>query len=120
VSGQNHGPLRGANQLERFVVRALRGRKIGPVPAHLRLSRFPIKLAGALLRVLGDVDQHRPRPSGLRHVHRFANGVRDFIRAGHKIIVLGDGLRNAGDVGFLKRVRAKQLAAHLPRDAHDR
>ena len=38
----------------------------------------------------------------------------------HQIIVLGDRQRDAGDVGFLKRIGAEELAADLAGDADDR
>ena len=38
---------------------------------------------------------------------------------GDQIIVLGDGQRDAGDVGFLKGIGADQLAAYLTGDAND-
>ena len=119
VPGQNQRPLRVPNQLQRLFILCLRGREIGPVSAHLRRGALPIEFACALLRVLGDVDQHRSRTPGFGHVHGFADGVRDFIRASDEIIVLGDGQRDAGDVGFLERVGTEQLAADLPGDAHD-
>ena len=39
---------------------------------------------------------------------------------GHQIVVLGDGQRDARDVGLLKRIGADELASHLTGDAHDR
>ena len=42
------------------------------------------------------------------------------LGARHQIIVLGDRQRDAGDVGFLKRIGADQLAAHLAGNADDR
>ena len=119
VPGENQRPLRAADQFQRLFVLLLRRREIGPVAAHLRRGAFPIEFAEALLRVLGDVDQHRPGAPGLGDVHRFANGGRDFVRASDEIVVLGDRQRDAGDIGFLKRVRAEQLAADLSGDADD-
>ncbi len=119
VAGQDHGPLCAVDQLERLIViRGLR-RKVRTISRQLRRRRFPLELAGALLRVLGDVDQHRPRPPRGRDVERFANGARDFVRARDQVIVLGDRQGDAGDVGFLEGVVADELAAYLPGDAHD-
>ena len=96
-----------------------RGRKVGTVTRQLRLGRFPVELARPLLRILGDIDQHRPGTTRLRHVESLADGARHFARVRHQIIVLGDRERHAGDVNFLKRVRPNQLAAHLSGDADD-
>ena len=51
---------------------------------------------------------------------RLAHRRRDVFRAGDEVVVLGDRQRHAGDVGFLERVGADQLAADLPGDADDR
>ena len=85
----------------------------------MRLRGIPVEFAGSLLRVLCDVDQNRPRAARSRHIERFADRSRHFIGVRHQIVVLRDGQRDAGDVGFLKGVGADQLAADLPRDAHD-
>ena len=120
VSGQNHRPLGIVNQFQRVIVFLRRRRQIGTISRQLRLGRIPVELASGLLRVLGDVDQHRARTAGARHVKSFADGLRHFAGVRHQIIVLGDGERDAGDVGFLKRVGPDQLAADLSGDADDR
>ena len=77
-------------------------------------------MAAALLRILGDIDQHRPGTAGLRHVESFADRARHFARMRDQIIVLGDRESHARDVDFLKRIRPDQFAAHLPGDADNR
>ena len=79
VAGQDHRPLGFANQFHRLFVCFLRGRKIGTIAAHLRRGRFPVEFAGGLLRVLGDVDQHRTGASGFRDVKSFANRGRQIL-----------------------------------------
>ncbi len=49
----------------------------------------------------------------------FTDAGSHVFRARHQIIVFGDGQRDAGDVGFLKRVRPDELAANLSGDADD-
>ena len=73
-----------------------------------------------LLRVLGDVEQHRPGPSGSRHREGLAHRRRHISTRVDQVVVLGDRQRDAGDVGFLERVRANQPAADLAGDADDR
>ena len=86
----------------------------------LRRGGVPIEIAGALLGVLRDVDEDRAGPARRGDLKRFAHGGRDILRARHQIVVLRDGERDAGDVGFLKAVAADKLAADLSGDADDR
>ena len=86
----------------------------------MRLGGVPIELARSLLRILGDVDEHGSRPAGPRDGERLAHARRHVGGARHEIVVLGDRQRDAGDVGFLKRVGSDQLAADLTGDADDR
>ena len=83
-------------------------------------GRFPVELARRLLRVFRDVDVHGTRPARRRNLERLAERRRDVVGARHQVVVLGNRQRDAGDVRFLKRVRADQLAAHLAGDADDR
>ena len=75
---------------------------------------FPIEFAGCVLRVLGDVHEHRAGTVGSGDLKCFAQARGDFLGARHQIIVLGDRQRDAGDVGFLKRVGADQLLPTWP------
>ena len=72
--------------------------------------------APCCLRVLRDVDQHRPRPPRARDVKRFAKDAGQFLDRCHEKIVLRDRDRDAGDVDFLERIGAKQEARHLSSD----
>ena len=120
VPGQDHRLLRRVDQVERVL--DLAG-DAGDAPGGSRGSFGgvgPHELARALLRVLGDVDQHRAGTARARDVEGFAHVVRDVIGAGHQVVVLGDRQRDAGDVGFLEGVGADQLAADLAGDADDR
>ena len=75
------------------------------------------KVGGCLLRVLGDVDEHRAGAAGLRDLERFADGGRNIFGARDEEVVLGHGQRDAGDVDFLKGVGAEHLARNLAGDA---
>ena len=87
----------------------------------MRFRRVPVDvLARALLRVLRDVDQHRSGTSRSRDGERLAHRRRDVVRARDEVVVLRNRQRDAGDVGFLKRVGSDQLAADLTGDADDR
>ncbi len=119
VPGENQRPLGGVDELERAL--ELFGPR-APVGTELRLLRHrgvPVELARRLLCVLGDVDVHRARPSRRGDLEGLAEGRRDLVGARHQIVVLGNRQRDARDVGFLERIRADQLAAHLTGDADD-
>ncbi len=120
VPRENHRALGVVNQFQRLLVFLRLGRQIRTVSRQLRLGGFPIEFASGLLRIFRDVDQHRPGTSRARNIKRFANGSRHFAGMGHQIIVLGDRKSDAGDVRFLKRVGADQLASHLSGNADDR
>ena len=92
---------------------------IALVPRRLDLGR-PVIGAERELHVLGDVDQHRPRPPALRDVERLVQHARQVRDVLDQIIVLGAAARDADRVAFLERVRADQRRRHLPRDADHR
>src|SRR4029077_2055035 len=118
VAGENQRALGIVEQLDsplkirRLVVDALAfGRQ-------LRCGSFPVEVARGLLRVLGDIDEHRAGPAGVRNHEGFANGACDVVRARYDHIVLGNRHGNAGDVDFLEGVGAEQFAADLSGDAN--
>ena len=120
MPGENQRALRGVQQfhgaIEFFlvVIHAL------PFGRQLGSGGFPVEFAGGLLRILGDVDQHRAGPSLSRNLKGFADGARDVLGARNHHVVLGDRHGDAGDVDFLKRVGTQHLAADLAGDADDR
>ena len=118
VPGQDHRLLRRVDQVERVLDLAGHRAMRRAIAAQLRRVG-PHELARALLRVLGDVDQHRAGAARARHVERLADRLGDFVGAGHQVVVLGDRQGDAGDVGFLKGIGADQLAADLAGDADD-
>ena len=119
VPGENYRPLGVLDQVQRLLVFfRLRG-QVGTISRQLRLGRFPVKLARRLLCIFRDIHEHRPGPPGTRHVKSFADGTGDFTRVRHKIVMLGDWKRDAGDIRFLERVGADQLAPDLSGNAHD-
>ena len=75
-----------------------------------RLGGVEVEDGRALLRVLGDVDQHRTGPPGLRDLKCMANRGRNVFGAIDEEVMLGHRQCNAGDVDFLKRVGAEHLA----------
>ena len=120
VPGQDNGPaglidhLDGAGHLRGV---ALQGRTI---TRQLRGILVPVELHRGLLGVLGDIHQHRPRPSRLGDKESFADAAPDVADARHQRVVLGDGQGHARDVDLLEGVAADQLGAHLAGDAHHR
>ena len=89
------------------------------VPGQFELRR-PGERALALEHVLGDVDEHWPGASAGGDVERLGDDAGDVVAVAHQEVVLGDRHRDAGDVGFLERVRADQGPADLAGDRHHR
>src|SRR6185437_10692967 len=85
-----------------------------------RLVARHVELARALLRVLRNVHENRTRTAALRNIERFTKRGRDLFSALYQIVMFRDREGDAGDVGFLKSVGAKELAADLAGDANDR
>ena len=116
VPAEDHRPL-GASMIaaaRAFALRAgqvrrgSRGRR-GARASHAKSHR-------RLLRVLRDVDEHRPRPArcARRRTPRAACGAISSTR-GHQVVVLGDRQRDAGDVRLLEGVGADALASRPAR-----
>ena len=72
------------------------------------------------LHVLRNVDHHRARPAGGRHVERLMQHARQVLDVAHQPVVLGAGARDADGVAFLERVVADQMRRHLAGDADQR
>ena len=88
--------------------------------AARRPRRQPrVEARHSLLRVLGDVHQHRTRPAGAGDEEGLAEGGGDVLGARDQVVVLGDRQRDAGDVRLLEGVAAQDRRRHLPRDADD-
>ncbi len=120
VPGQDQRALGGIQKLDRAIELRLIEIFLLALHRQLRRGRFPIELSGSLLRIFGNIHQHRSRPASVGNHKRFAHGPRDIFRARDNHVVLGNRHGDAGDVDFLKRVRAQQFAGNLPRDAHHR
>ena len=120
VAGEDHGPLalRSISAAARASV-GPGGRGLAPAAAHRR-RRVPVELAGGLLRVFRDVDQHRAGTALLRDLERLAHRRRDILGARDEVVVFRHRQRDAGDVDLLERVGADQAAADLAGDADDR
>ncbi len=118
--GQDQGPLGFVDQLQGLRVFGFLGRQVGAVAGQLRPGGFPIEFAGRLLRVFRYINEYGARASGTGHIKCLAQDLSQFAGVGDEVIVLGDGKRDAGNVGFLKSVGADQLAAYLSGDANDR
>ncbi len=63
-------------------------RSIGMWAIGPRLGSFKVEDGRALLRILGNVDEHRPRPTALRNLERVADRMRDVLSLVHKEVVL--------------------------------
>ena len=70
VSRKNHRPLRIANQIHRILQAALFHAQHRMRPIRRRLRRVKIEQRCRLLRILRNVNQHRPRPARPRNLER--------------------------------------------------
>ncbi|SHU32967.1 Uncharacterised protein [Mycobacteroides abscessus subsp. abscessus] len=82
--------------------------------------RRPAERGLCLQDVLGDVHEHRTGTAALRDVEGLGDHLRDVLGVAHQEVVLGDGHRDAGDVGFLESIRTDEAATHLAGDRHNR
>ena len=119
VAGENQRPLGGGDELDRVAHRSVAGQGFVVRFGEVGLGGRPVDLAAPLLRVLGDVDQHRAGTSPPRDGERLEHRRRDILGGRDEVVVLGDRQRDAGDVGLLECVGANQLAADLSGYAHD-
>ena len=87
---------------------------------RLWFGRFPVEVTGRLLRVLGDVDEHRSGAATGGDLKGLAHCWTDVLRSRDEVVVLRHRQRDAGDVGLLETVAANELAADLSGDADDR
>ena len=119
VAGEDDGALGVADELgglrEACVIDAQHG--VGAIGA--RLGGGKVEDGRGLLRVLGDVDEHRAGAAGLGDLEGVADCGRNVFGAADEEVVLGHGQRDAGDVDFLKRVGAENFAGDVAGDADD-
>jgi hypothetical protein len=80
----------------------------------------PVGRKTRLLRVLGDVDEHRSRPPTRGKVERLAEDVWQLGGVRHEVIVLRDRHGDSSDVDFLKCVLSQQGTRHLSGDRDER
>ena len=77
-----------------------------------------LKLTGIGRHVLGDIHQHRPRPSRPRNGKGPADRSRQIVHILHNIAVLGDGHGHPGDIHLLEGILSKQRKIHVTGDGH--
>ena len=81
VAGENHRPLGGLISASAFAGSLLRRARDRDGSRRSCGAAASVELARRLLRVLGDVDQHRAGPPGLRDVERLAHRAAQRPRA---------------------------------------
>ena len=107
--------------LERLALGAqLRGRVLHGQARDERLAGERGIFGLGDLHVLGDVDEHGAGAAGARDVERLADGIGEPLHARDHVVVLGDGHRDAGNVGLLEGVGAHERLGHVAGDEHDR
>src|ERR1035437_5563864 len=84
-----------------------------------RLGGSEVEDGRALLRILGDVDQHRAGTGGFGDLKGVTNSWGNVLGLVDEEVVLRHGQGDAGDVDFLEGVRAEDLARHVAGDAYD-
>ena len=122
VAGENHRPLGVVNQAP-APVRIPSGRAKGrdDIRGSWGLAASQSKSHVVCCASFVMSTSTGPGRPDSRHIKGFADrACATSLGVGHQIVVLGDGQRDPGDVGFLKGVGADQLAAHLSGDADDR
>jgi hypothetical protein len=117
VPGQNHRPLGVANQLGSLRQPVFFHIQHGVRPMGTRLCGGKVKLRRALLRVLGNIHQHRPRASGLRNLKGVADRRGNVFGAVDEEVMFCHRQCDAGNVHFLKRIAAQQFAGNVAGDA---
>ncbi len=109
------------------------GHRLGRQPDLLQVALHGRPVAGEVNRigpllisdfspgkVLGNVDQHRPRAAGGRDMKSLVDELRDVLGFGAEKGVLDDRHGDAYDVCFLKAVGADQVRADLAGDENGR
>ena len=119
VSAQDDRLFRPLDQFHRLVQQVTR-RVCHGLVAH-QLDFFGIdKFTGLDLGILADIDQYGTGPAAAGDIEGLTDRLRNFVGAGHKIVVFRDRQRDAGHIGFLEGVAADQVRGHLSRDEHHR
>ena len=75
-----------------------------------RLGGLKIEERRGLLRILGDVDEHRAGARRAGDLKGGAHGGSNILGAADEEVVLGHGQGDAGNVNLLKGVCAENLA----------
>ena len=117
VAGENDGALGVADQFGGLREAAVFYVQHRMRTVRLRLGGFKVEDRRGLLRVLGDVDEHRAGSAGLGDLKGLAQRRRQVLSAVDEEVVLGDGQRDAGDVDFLERIGAQHLAGDVAGNA---
>lgn len=91
----------------------------GLVPGKLQLH---VKGTGEFrqLHILGQIDQHRPRPPAGGDVEGLPHHPGDVVHLLHQVVVLGDGHGHPGDVRLLEGVGSDEGPGDVPGDGHHR
>ncbi len=119
VAGEDDGLLCGFDELDGLLDRGGFGTQHRVRAVGWGGRGFEVERCGVLLRVFGDVDEHRAGAAGLCDLEGLADGGGDVFGAGDEVVVLGDGQGDAGDVDLLEGVGAEDFAADLAGDGDD-
>ena len=83
-----------------------------------RLRIFGGELTHRRRHVLGDIHQHRALAAALCNAEGRAHGIGQILYPAHREVVLGNGHRDALNVGFLKAVLAKARRGYVAGEGH--
>jgi len=117
MAGQDHRPLGIADQLRGLLQPGLVHVQHGMGPIGARPGGGKVEDGRGLLRVLGNIHQHRAGTAGLGDLEGVADGGRNVFSTVDQEVVLGHRQGDAGDVHFLKGVGAQHLAGDLAGNA---
>ena len=109
------GPLGGGEQGTR-AHQAIRF--TAPVGARLEAGRTGLRTGQR--NILGQVDQHRSRPTGTRNRERLAHRGIDVLGAAHDVAVLHHRQAHAEHIHFLEGIGSHHRRLYLAGDGHHR
>ncbi len=113
------GALRPADELGGGRYRLGIGLVSGKIAGQVDLARV-VPVHERVGDVLRNVDEHRPRPPGCRHMKGLVDHLRNVVGRGDEPVVFRDAHRDARRVALLERVGPDRCPRHLSRDDDQR
>ncbi len=119
AAGVDHGPPGRQDQIHRLANLAGVTLNRGVVGTQLDFLGIVVLRLGDS-HILGQINQHRARPTGAGDIERFLDGFSELPDVSDQEIMLDTGPGNADRVHFLKGVITDQRGGHLAGEHHQR